>query len=239
MLTNEQITHLKKELEEAKHDILSRFKENDQFQLTDEFPYQSSGELSSYDNHPGDQATELYEREKDLALLDHEREHLRDIDYSLRQIENGTYGICEVSGKEIPYDRLEALPTATTLAEYSSQDAVSKDRPIEEETPFGQFEFDDDESIRPPYDSEDSYQDVEEYGNSETPQDLEVPPLSYNDMTMNSEENIGYVEDYENFIATDITGKNISVYPSRDHEKYEQELDEEGIMTTFGDLHAD
>ena len=111
MLTNEQITHLKKELEEAKHDILSRFKENDQFQLTDEFPYQSSGELSSYDNHPGDQATELYEREKDLALLDHEREHLRDIDYSLKQIENGTYGICEVSGKEIPYDRLEALPT--------------------------------------------------------------------------------------------------------------------------------
>ena len=47
MLTNEQITHLKKELEEARDDILSRFKENDQFQLTDEFPYQSSGELSS------------------------------------------------------------------------------------------------------------------------------------------------------------------------------------------------
>ncbi len=103
MLTNEQITHLKKELEEARHDILSRFKENDQFQLTDEFPYQSSGELSSYDNHPGDQATELYEREKDLALLDHEREHLRDIDYSLKQIENGTYGTCEVSGKVFGY----------------------------------------------------------------------------------------------------------------------------------------
>ncbi len=190
MLTNEQITHLKKELEEARDDILSRFKENDQFQLTYEFPYQSSGELSSYDNHPGDQATELYEREKDLALLDHEREHLRDIDYSLKQIENGTYGTCEVSGKDIPYDRLEALPTATTLAEYSSQDAVSKDRPIEEETPFGQFEFDDDESIRAAYDSEDAYQDVEEYGNSETPQDLEDPPLSYGDMTMNSEENM-------------------------------------------------
>ncbi|MEH7662268.1 yteA family sporulation protein, partial [Bacillus velezensis] len=105
MLKNEQITHLKKQLEE--HDILSRFKENDKFQLTDEFPYQSSGELSSYDNHPGDQATELYEREKDLALLDHEREHLRDIDYSLKQIENGTYGTCEVSCKDIPYDTLE------------------------------------------------------------------------------------------------------------------------------------
>ena len=51
------------------------------------------------------------------------------------------------------FERLEALPTATTLAEYSSQDVVSKDRPIEEETPFGQFEFDDDEEIRAPYDS--------------------------------------------------------------------------------------
>ncbi|PNB53385.1 hypothetical protein C1X64_33695, partial [Pseudomonas sp. GW456-E7] len=90
-----------------------------------------------------------------------------------------------------------------------------------------------------PYDSEDSYQDVEKYGNSQTPQDMENPPLSYDDMTMNAEENIGNTESYENFIATDITGKEITVYQSRAHERYEEELDEEGIMTTFGDLHAD
>ncbi|MDL2030192.1 yteA family sporulation protein [Bacillus subtilis] len=239
MLTKEQLQHLKNELEQTKKDILNRFKDNDHFQLNSAFPYDSWGELSAYDNHPGDQATELYEREKDIALDLHEREHLRDIEHSLKAIENGTYGMCEVSGKEIPFERLEALPTATTLAEYSSQDVVSKDRPIEEETPFGQFEFDDDEEIRAPYDSEDSYQDVEKYGNSQTPQDMENPPLSYDDMTMNAEENIGNTESYENFIATDITGKEITVYQSRAHERYEEELDEEGIMTTFGDLHAD
>ncbi|MCI4140263.1 yteA family sporulation protein, partial [Bacillus vallismortis] len=76
---------------------------------------------------PGDHATELYEREKDISLDLHVREHLRDIEHSLKAIENVTYGICEVSGKEIPYELLEALPTATTLAEYSSQDFISRD----------------------------------------------------------------------------------------------------------------
>jgi hypothetical protein len=33
-------------------------------------------------------------------------------------------------------------------------------------------------------------------------------------------------------------GENITVYPSPQHKRYERELDEEGIMTSFGDLPA-
>jgi len=51
-----------------------------------------------------------------------------------------------------------------------------------------------------------------------------------------SDENIGYVEDYENFAAVDITGKNITIYPNAQHEQLEQELDEAGMITPFGDL---
>src|SRR3954447_20996688 len=67
---------------------------------------------------------------------------------------------------------------------------------------------------------------------------LQSPPLSYNEMNIEHEENIGYVEDFENFVGDDIEGKNITVYPNNQHEKYEDSLDEEGIMTEFGDLPA-
>lgn len=63
MLTKDQLQHLKMNWNKRK-DILNRFKDNDHFQLNSAFPYDSWGELSAYDNHPGDQATELYEREK-------------------------------------------------------------------------------------------------------------------------------------------------------------------------------
>lgn len=57
-------------------------------------------------------------------------------------------------------------------------------------------------------------------------------------MYMEYEEPLGYVEDYENYAATDITGKEVTVYPTKEHKKYEDPLDEESIMTSFGDLPA-
>ncbi|MDA1477735.1 TraR/DksA C4-type zinc finger protein [Bacillus changyiensis] len=237
MLTTEQVKKLEKELKAGKEQILFRFKNNGHFQKDFTYPFNSTGDLSAYDNHPGDEGTELYEREKDLALWEHEKEHLHDIEHALSLIEKGTYGRCEVCGKDIPYDRLTVLPTATTCREHSSNVSVSKDRPIEEEVlnpPFGHFERDDEENVA--YDSEDAYQEVERYGSSITPQDLAVPPLSYGQMHIEYGEPVGNVEDYENFVATDITGKEVTVYPTKDHEKYEELLDEEGIMTSFGDL---
>ncbi|WP_382549514.1 hypothetical protein, partial [Streptomyces sp. NPDC057131] len=89
------------------------------------------------------------------------------------------------------------------------------------------------------YDAEDSWQDVESFGTSETPSDFVHPVFDhYNDLSIDSYENVGYVEEYENFVGVDIEGKNITVYPNQQHKRYEQSLDEEGIMTSFGDLPA-
>jgi DnaK suppressor protein len=38
---------------------------------------------------------------------------LRQIDRALEKIEEGTYGVCDISGEEIPMKRLEAVPYAT------------------------------------------------------------------------------------------------------------------------------
>ncbi|MFE8702418.1 TraR/DksA C4-type zinc finger protein [Cytobacillus sp. FJAT-54145] len=241
MLTDKQITQFQQQLQSQKSDLEERFESNEHFDLVYGHAHESVGELSSYDNHPADEATELYEREKDIALNEHYRNELGNITHALQAIEKGTYGKCEVCGKEIPFERLEALPTTTYCIDHTPDKVTSHERPLEEGVlmpPFGKFDNDEkDESVS--FDAEDSWQEVSSWGTSETPSDLAYPNMDhYNDVYIESGENVGYVEDFENFVGVDIEGKNITVYPNKQHEKYEDALDEEGIMTTFGDLPA-
>lgn len=67
-------------------------------------------ELSSYDQHQADVATETFDREKDLTILDSIEGELADVEHALRRLDAGTYGSCEACGRPIPDERLEALP---------------------------------------------------------------------------------------------------------------------------------
>ncbi|MCP9484790.1 MAG: TraR/DksA C4-type zinc finger protein [Gaiellaceae bacterium MAG52_C11] len=82
--------------------------------LTDE-----TGELSgsTSDNHLADSASETYERELDEGLEADAQWQLREVDEALGRIEAGTYGTCAVCGKEIPAERLEAVPWTTLCIE--------------------------------------------------------------------------------------------------------------------------
>ena len=71
---------------------------------------ESTQELSSYDQHQADVATETFDREKDLSILDSIEGELADIEHALQRLDDGTYGTCEACGKPISDDRLEALP---------------------------------------------------------------------------------------------------------------------------------
>ena len=112
-----------------------------------------------------------------------------------------------MSGEEIPFERLEAMPTATTCIQHATNKLNMNTRPVEEEVLSPSFhKHDEDRSVE--YDAEDAWQDVANYGTSETPSDLErQDSKNYNGMYVNSEENVGYVEDFENFIGTDMYGK--------------------------------
>ncbi|OMP65736.1 TraR/DksA C4-type zinc finger protein [Domibacillus epiphyticus] len=237
MLTKEQLSNLQTELLERKKELGNRFEDNDHYNLQRSLS-DSMRELSVYDNHPGDIGTELYEREKDIALNEHSMLELQEIDKALEAIKNGKYGKCQTCNEDIPLERLEAIPTALFCVKHTSDQEISRHRPIEEEVltpPFGKFDLDEeDENVA--YDSEDSWQDVANYGTSESPSDFADPPKEYDDMYVEAGENVGYVEDFENFVGVDINGKNIRVYPNKQHEQYEDELDEEGIMTSYGDL---
>lgn len=72
------------------------------------------GELAEggTDNHLGDMATAMHDRELDDGLEESARDTLAEIDAALQRIEAGTYGICEGCGKPIGAERLSAIPWA-------------------------------------------------------------------------------------------------------------------------------
>jgi RNA polymerase-binding transcription factor DksA len=71
-------------------------------------------ELAHYDQHPADTASDTFEREKDLAILEGLESDLAEIEAALERLEDGSYGVDEVTGAPIDRARLEALPTART-----------------------------------------------------------------------------------------------------------------------------
>jgi RNA polymerase-binding transcription factor DksA len=75
------------------------------------------GDLSGYDQHPADQGTETFEREKDLSILEGLESDLAEIEAALQRLDDGTYGIDENTGEPIDEARLEAVPTARTNLE--------------------------------------------------------------------------------------------------------------------------
>jgi RNA polymerase-binding transcription factor DksA len=72
-------------------------------------------ELSSAsgDQHLGDHASEMLDREVDESLEDNAEQIVHEIDVALGRIEDGTYGTCGRCGQAIPEDRLDAVPYAT------------------------------------------------------------------------------------------------------------------------------
>jgi RNA polymerase-binding transcription factor DksA len=71
---------------------------------------QTGGDASAFGMHQADAGSDAYDRDFALSLLSQEQDSLYEIDQALKRLENGTYGICEMSGKQIPKARLEALP---------------------------------------------------------------------------------------------------------------------------------
>lgn len=60
----------------------------------------------------GEQAIEAEQLEISSSVEPALEDDLRDVDDALQKIEDGDYGICEDCGREIPRERLLALPQA-------------------------------------------------------------------------------------------------------------------------------
>jgi YteA family regulatory protein len=237
MLTAEQKTMLKKSLLEMK----SQLQKTESGTDIRDSAREEIGELSTYDNHPGDMGTELFERQKDLALHVHAGDESDKVEHALTALTNGTYGYCEVCKREIPYERLEALPYTTYCIDHSPERDIPSDRPSEEDvlimanpnTFADRRETTDREHNE--RDSEDSFQEIAKFGTSETPSDFTGDHDDYN--TLYDDELMdGAAEEVEEFVSTDITGDTRGFVRSEISEEYEGKLDEEGLESPLGDI---
>jgi RNA polymerase-binding transcription factor DksA len=76
----------------------------------DEATSDTGGELSNFDQHPGDSGTETFEMEKNVSLLEQVDDELQEIEVAFQRLEHGTYGTCQACGRPIGDARLEAMP---------------------------------------------------------------------------------------------------------------------------------
>lgn len=174
---NINIDHYKELLLQQGRDIertIDGMKEND---MAEQDKY-SPTELSSYDNHPAELGTILFQIGLNSALRVHEEQLLKEIHDALGRIDEGTYGKCAFCGKEISEERLEAIPYTRLCKDCEDSKTIDTEilghsRPNEElvlDAPMGRKylnEREDDE-----YEGLDYLNDLMKYGSADSPQDL-------------------------------------------------------------------
>jgi RNA polymerase-binding transcription factor DksA len=82
---------------------------------------EDSGDLSGYGQHMADAGTDTFDRDFALSLVSSEQEALAEIEAAIKRIRDGTYGVCEITGKPIAKERLVAVPFTRYSAEAQKQ----------------------------------------------------------------------------------------------------------------------
>lgn len=85
--------------------------------------------LSNLPIHMADMGTDNYEQEFTLGLVEKDRRILREIHAALVKLQEGTYGICEGTGKPIAKARLEAQPWTRYSIEHARKLEQQRVRP--------------------------------------------------------------------------------------------------------------
>lgn len=153
----------------------------------------NTGELSSYDNHPGDIGTETFEAEKNFSFRNNDKFVIGEASDALKKIEDGSYGLCEHCGEEIAEERLDIIPYARLCISCENEfklkaDDEEKGRPIEEQIltpPFGRSFRDNSPEDSVMFDGEDAWQAVNVYNDVTS------------DNPFSEDDSMGYVEDVE------------------------------------------
>ncbi|CDR34384.1 TraR/DksA family transcriptional regulator [Criblamydia sequanensis] len=113
-LKKKEVDQFKKRLEEMHQQILKQLRGT-----TEEV--KKPDEATGYSQHQADQGTDDFDRTISLEVTTQEYNLLRQIERALQKIADNTYGICDVTGEEIPKARLDAIPYATMTVKAQEQ----------------------------------------------------------------------------------------------------------------------
>ena len=73
----------------------------------------SLAQESVYSVHMADAGTDSYEREKGYHFINRKTDYIKALTTALERIENGTFGVCSITGELIPEERMLEVPNAT------------------------------------------------------------------------------------------------------------------------------
>jgi RNA polymerase-binding protein DksA len=119
-LTPEEIQAFRKQLLEMRARLRGEVNELANTVLAKGGPL-GGAELSVAPNHPAELGAENYEQQFAVSLIEAQSGMLEKIETALQRIEEGTYGICEECGCQIPRLRLKAVPYATMCVKCAEQ----------------------------------------------------------------------------------------------------------------------
>ena len=105
-LKKTDVARFKKRLEEMRDQMTNLIRDSSE-------DVKSADETKGYSQHQADEGTDDFIRTVTLEVTSKEFGVLRQIERALEKINEDTYGICDLSGEEIPMARLEAIPYAT------------------------------------------------------------------------------------------------------------------------------
>lgn len=116
-LTEDKIAHFKQVLLDEKTRLEAE-RESYAADNRTEGADDAAGELSHSDtNDPADEASNLFDRERDQVAVENMDRMLAKVNRALQKVDEGTYGLSDIDGTPIPEARLEALPYANITVE--------------------------------------------------------------------------------------------------------------------------
>ena len=119
MLTAEQLSYLKKKLEENKQNIEHQLSKVAKKDNTVEGNYRTP--FPEIGNQIDENAQEITEYEQSLSIEHSLEEELKLVNEALEKMANGKYGFCENCQQEIPYERLAIRPQSVMCIVCKSQ----------------------------------------------------------------------------------------------------------------------
>lgn len=99
----------------VKRDLLKKRLEEQRVRLRGDITQLTIGgqDHPGYSNHMADDASDVFEQAKNLALRQTLERQLEQVEEALERFERGTYGYCLDCGEKIDPARLKAIPSAS------------------------------------------------------------------------------------------------------------------------------
>ena len=85
----------------------------------------SLAQESVYSVHMADAGTDSYEREKGYHFINRKTDYIKALTTALERIEDGTFGVCSITGELIPEERMLEVPNATKSVEAKEKEKLN------------------------------------------------------------------------------------------------------------------